>query len=100
MPKTIMLAGITGYESKRYFVKIPNTAHPATDGNNIHSINSKRYVLNFIILKISACKGNAYSGLSKSCFQNVFRQRNAETVVSKNTGTAEKDIRKTSNIFS
>jgi hypothetical protein len=46
-------------------VKISNTAHPAIDGDNIHNINSKRYVLNFIILKISACKGNVYFGLSK-----------------------------------
>jgi hypothetical protein len=58
MPRTIMPAGITGYELKRYFVKISNIIHPITDGNNIHNISSKRYVLNFNIIKISACKGN------------------------------------------
>lgn len=66
-----MPAGITGYELKRYSVKISNNAHPPTDGNNIHSISSKIYVLNFNILKILARKGNSYSGLSKNkaiCF--------------------------------
>jgi hypothetical protein len=63
-PKIIIAAGITGYDLKLYSVKISNTVHPQTDGKNIHSINSKRYVLNFSIIKISACKGNGYSELS------------------------------------
>jgi hypothetical protein len=61
IPKIIMLAGITGYELKRYFTKISNTIQPLRDGGNIHNINSKIYVLNFNIIKISARKSNTYS---------------------------------------
>jgi hypothetical protein len=77
MPNTITLAGITGYELKWYFVKISNTANPTTDGNNIHNINSKIYVLNFNILKILPRKGNAYSELSKKNGLDVCQIQNS-----------------------
>jgi hypothetical protein len=48
-----------------YSGNIPYTIHPATVGSNIHNINSKRYVLNFNILKIFGCKGTVYFILSK-----------------------------------